>query len=148
MNKTLLASVAGGFLFLTTSALAGEALNADSEGLAIRGYDPVAYFTMGKPVEGSPEHEHEWRETRWRFATEDHREMFAADPQRYAPRYGGYCAGAMWRGVKAPIDPEAFAIIDDRLYLAYADWSIEAFKQNAEVSIPEADRHWTRIGSE
>lgn len=125
---------------------AGEAVFTDETGVAIRGYDPVAYFTLGRPVEGTPAFEYAWRGTTWRFANEEHLERFAAEPRSYAPRYGGYCAGAMSRGFKAPIDPEAFAIIDGKLFLAYAKSGIEEFEDEADERIPTADANWERLG--
>jgi YHS domain-containing protein len=79
---------------------------------AIRGYDPVAYHTQGKPVPGSAELTHQWNGATWRFANAEHRDLFAADPERYAPRYGGYCAYGTSQGYKVSTQPEAFAIVD------------------------------------
>lgn len=132
-------------LAVPTDVRAGEAVNTNEDGIAIRGYDPVAYFTLGRPTEGTPQFEHEWRGAIWRFANEDHLDRFSAEPRRYAPRYGGYCAGAMWRGFKAPIDPHAFAIVDGRLYLAYAEEGVREFEEDANESIPAADANWHRF---
>lgn len=130
---------------ISTAHAEDAAINHDAQGLAILGYDPVAYFTLGRAVEGSPDYEHNWRGARWRFTNEDHLEKFVGEPQRYAPRYGGYCAGAMWRGFKASVDPEAFAIIDGRLYLAYADTIIDEFADGSDESVPTADANWERL---
>ncbi len=65
-------------------------INTDAQGAAIKGYDPVAYFTLGEPTEGTPEFEHTWNSARWRFASAEHLEMFKGNPEKYAPRYGGY----------------------------------------------------------
>src|SRR5687768_4969752 len=91
-------------------AAAGEAqkVNKDSDRDAIKGYDTVAYFTMGRPVQGEPEFEYVWQDARWRFANAEHRDMFAREPDRYSPRYGGFCTGGMALGRLAPIDPEAW----------------------------------------
>lgn len=124
---------------------AAEPVNTDEGGVAIRGFDPVAYFTVGRPVQGVSAFEHEWRGATWRFANEEHLDRFAAEPRRYAPRYGGYCAGAMWRGFTAPIDPNAFAIVDGKLYLAYAKEIMQEFKEEAEDSVPTADANWARL---
>lgn len=127
-------------------SLASEAINAEPGGLAIQGYDTVAYFTEGAPVVGSPDYESEWQGVRWRFAKPGHLARFEDDPEQYAPRYGGFCAGAMARGWKAPVDPEAFAIVDGRLYLAYHWPAIDRFEAEAEVRVPAADENWARIG--
>ena len=143
----LIAWLVAAFAFaIPVQTIAGDDVFTDETGIAIRGYDPVAYFTLGRPVEGAPEFEYEWRGTTWRFASEEHLDRFAAEPRSYAPRYGGYCAGAMSRGFKASIDPEAFAIIDGKLYLAYARPGIEEFEDEADERIPTADANWMRLG--
>ena len=128
------------------SPLAGEAVNTTDENIAILGYDPVAYFTVSEPQRGDPQFEHVWQEARWHFASAEHRDMFVAEPRRYAPRYGGFCAGAMALGWKAPIDPEAWVIIDDRLYLAFNTRGLEPYADDPEATIAEADANWERLG--
>src|SRR3954453_22177461 len=88
-------------------------------GVAIMGYDTVAYFTDGKAVKGSEEYSYEWLGTPWHFASKEHQEMFMSEPAKYAPQYGGYCAGevADSGSVTVNVDPEAFKIIDGKLYL-------------------------------
>ena len=89
-----------GLLFIATAATVANAASpaAAEAPLAIKGYDPVAYFTDGKPTSGRPEFEYEWDEHIWRFATADHRDLFKADPVRYAPQFGNYCAMALLNG--------------------------------------------------
>ena len=87
--------------------------------LAVEGYDTVAYFTDGEAVEGRKEHQTEWMDANWRFATEDHLQMFLANPEKYAPQYGGYCAYAVSNDGLAGIDPEQFHIYEGKLYLNY-----------------------------
>jgi YHS domain-containing protein len=90
--------------------------------LSISGYDPVAYFSDGKPVQGKTEFEYLWHKLRWRFASGEHRESFAKDPDRYTPQYDGYCAmgvAAGEAGHKDTVDPEAWAIVDGKLYLTH-----------------------------
>ncbi|MEM6355700.1 MAG: YHS domain-containing (seleno)protein, partial [Pseudomonadota bacterium] len=77
-------------------------------GTAIDGTDPVAYFTEGKPVEGSSDFTHEWNGATWRFSSAENRDLFAGDPEKYAPQYGGYCAWAVAQGYTASTDPEAW----------------------------------------
>lgn len=134
--------------FLALEASAAESVNKNSENIAILGYDSVAYFTQARPVPGSPDIEHVWQEATWRFSSVKHRDLFASDPKRYAPRYGGFCAGAMARGFKRPIDPEAWVIVDDKLYLNYAKRVAQEFAADAENQIPKADANWERLGSE
>ena len=71
-------------------AWAKSPINKNWRGLAIKGYDPVAYFTLGKPVAGKQEFEYKWQDAKWRFANEDHLNLFKSDPEKYAPQYGGY----------------------------------------------------------
>lgn len=129
-------------------ALASGTINTDADNVAIEGYDPVAYFTREAAVPGDPSLEYVWQGARWRFATPEHRDLFAADPDRFAPRYGGFCAGGMSVGVKATIDPEAWAIIDDRLFLSFRKEGIERFAQDPEENIAKADAHWQQLQDE
>ena len=95
-------------------SLIGFAVAAAESGprLAIKGYDPVAYFTPGQPLPGSPDISYDWDGARWQFADNAHRELFIRDPDAYAPRYGGYCALGMTTGNHGEVDPEAWAIVD------------------------------------
>jgi hypothetical protein len=135
------------FLFTASLAVAGEIVNKDRKDVAIRGYDTVAYFTENKPVPGLPEFVHEWHDAKWQFASAEHRDLFASDPERYAPRYGGFCAGGMALGQKATVDPEAWTIIDDKLYMNFAKSDVPAFLANADEEIAKADRNWQRLGT-
>lgn len=85
--------------------------------LAIKGYDPVAYFTDGKPVLGLAEFEYEWDELRYRFHSAAHRDLFKADPVRYAPQFGNFCAMALSKGDIVVADPENWLISDGKLYV-------------------------------
>lgn len=86
-------------------------------GIAMRGTDMVAYFTEGRPVRGSAAHQLDWQGVKWRFASASHRARFAADPEAFAPAFGGFCAWAVSRGYTAPTDPQAWRIVEGRLYL-------------------------------
>ncbi len=95
---------------------------------AIQGYDPVAYFSDGKPVKGKDAFSFEWMGATWKFASQAHLDQFRADPQRYAPQYGGYCAYGVTQDALVEIEPDKFSIIDGKLYLNYnadvqARWS-------------------------
>jgi YHS domain-containing protein len=78
------------FIIAPTQVWAKSYINKNWKGLAIKGYDPVAYFTLGKPVKGKKEFEYKWQDARWRFSNEDHLNLFKSDPEKYAPQYGGY----------------------------------------------------------
>ena len=118
-------------------------------GVAIMGYDPVAYFTEGRAVKGSEKFSYEWLGTPWHFANSKHREMFINEPTKYAPQYGGYCAGEVAFGsVTVNIDPEAFKIIDSKLYLIYDKGSADWFAAHAAEAVPNADGNWPKIAAD
>lgn len=122
-RHTLGIALIAGTLWLAGPAAAASPVNTGLfGGVAIMGYDPVAYFTLGRAMKGSPEFEHHWLGTPWHFANAEHRDLFAADPARYAPQYGGFCTlGVGLDGHAAEnIDPErAWRIIDGKLYFVY-----------------------------
>lgn len=109
---------------ITSRAMAAQgakvaAVNTNLFGTALKGYDAVAYFEDGKPVKGKDEFRYDWNGGKWYFATAAHRDTFAKDPAKYAPQYGGYCAWAVGHNYTADTDPEAWAIVDGKLYLNY-----------------------------
>jgi len=119
--------------------------------LSIGGYDPVAYFTDGKPVPGKTEFEYVWHDARWRFASAAHRDLFIKDPEHYAPQYDGYCAmGIAGLAVAAPhkdtVDPEAWAIVDGKLYLTHTMRTMEErWRLNTAENIKRADENWSTV---
>src|SRR5271168_678745 len=116
--------------------------------LSISGYDPVAYFTDGKPVQGKAEIEYLWHKSRWRFADGAHRELFVKDPNRYTPQYDGYCAMGVSDGEaghKDTVDPEAWAIVDGKLYLTHMSQAMEWWQQNPAEFIKKADENWAAV---
>lgn len=105
---------------LVLPALAGaQPVNTDSSGLALKGYDPVAYFTTGQPMRGDPRYTATHEGATYRFSSATNRDAFAREAARYAPQYGGYCAFGVAGGYKVRIDPEAFTVRDGKLYLNY-----------------------------
>ncbi len=126
-------------------AFAGGAVNKTVFGTALKGYDVVAYHTVGKPVEGSQQISYRWRDATWRFASVKHRDLFAADPERYAPAYGGYCAYGMAQGAKVDIDPSAWHIVDGTLYLNVNKRVQRTWKTDISGYIERANRHWQRL---
>jgi len=116
--------------------------------LSISGYDPVPYFIDGKPVQGKTDFEYLWHKLRWRFASGEHRESFAKDPDRYTPQYDGYCAmgvAAGEAGHKDTVDPEAWAIVDGKLYLTHMRQGMDAWRQNPAEYIKQADGNWAAV---
>ena len=141
--RAIFSALAGAWLLVfALPSLAGQQVNKDRNDLAIKGYDPVAYFTEGRPVPGKAEFEHRWENAIWRFSSAGHRELFASAPENYAPRYGGFCAGAMALGWKAPIDPEAWVIIDGKLYLNFSKDGRDELAEKPAPQIAKADAIW------
>ena len=114
-------------------------------GIALRGADPVAYFTSGAPAIGATEHALMWRGVEWRFADAANMEAFEMDPDRYFPAYGGHCAYAMSQGHIAPTVPEAWTIHDDRLFLNYSTEVRAIWQGDIAGNVVKADRHWTDL---
>ena len=120
----------------------------DEPKLSISGYDSVAYFTDGKPVQGKAEIEYLWHNLRWRFASDAHRELFVKDPEHYAPQYDGYCAMGVTNGDAAhkdTVDPEAWAIVDGKLYLTHNQYWLGIWKEHSEEYIKSADASWQAL---
>jgi hypothetical protein len=133
-------------LLLPRLAGAIEPINKTASGdLAIEGYDPIAYFDEARPVEGDKAHTFEWMGANWRFATAERRDRFAEEPERWAPRYGGYCAWAVSRGYTASIDPRAWSIVDGRLYLNNSLKVRERWSKDIPGNIERADANWPRL---
>ena len=133
---------------LVLATLVSSAARGDEPRLSIGGYDPVAYFTDGKPVQGKPDIETLWHRLRWRFASVSHREMFVKDPDRYAPQYDGYCAigvSADKAAQKDTSDPEAWAIVDGKLYLNNNQYWLQVWREKAAEHIKQADRDWQAV---
>lgn len=119
------------------------------DGVAIKGYDTVAYFTENRAVKGSEDYSYEWLGTPWYFVSAKDRDLFQSDPVKYAPQYGGYCAGEVVGGsVTVDIDPEAFKIIDGKLYLIYDKTNAADFEVHASDYIPKADANWPEVKAE
>ena len=115
------------------------------DNLAIRGYDPVAYFTEGAPVEGDSVYEYEWNGATWRFSSAANKELFASNPDAYAPQYGGYCAKALSEGNMASTVPEAWEIVDGKLYLNYSLAVQQEWQADIPGNIAKADAKWPSI---
>ena len=127
---------------------AGEINTGYFGNVAIKGYDPVAYFTADRAVPGSEEHSHEWLGATWHFASAEHRKLFMDDPVRYAPQYGGYCAdGLAYANRTANIDPQAWRIIGGKLYLNYDQGSATELT-DLPGQLEKAEANWPRLRGE
>ena len=114
-------------------------------GFAIRGADPVAYFTESQAVKGNAEFEHKWNGATWRFSSQENLDLFAANPEQYAPQYGGYCAKAVSEGNLASIDPESWKIVDEKLYLNYSPAVQQQWSQDIPGNIALGDGNWSGV---
>ncbi len=148
LARALVFAVAVGVSTLAGPALAGGLINATFlGGTAIEGHDPVAYFTEGKPVEGSSAHTYQWKGATWKFASRENRDSFAASPRNFAPQYGGYCAWAVAQGSTASIDPDAWRIVDGKLYLNYSKSIQNRWAQDIPGNIAKGDANWPMIAA-
>ncbi len=120
--------------------------NVDSEKVAIHGYDTVAYFTEGKATQGKDEFGHAWEDARWQFASATNLELFKANPERYAPQFGGYCAGGLAVGEYADGHPELFTIVDGKLYLIKNQGYQTVWRQGPEAAIHFGEYNWANRG--
>lgn len=133
------------------TAFSGSPLLADEPavysmaGIAISGYDPVAYFTEGRPVRGNARHALMWRGTTWYFASEENLLAFEMNPEAFAPQYGGYCAMAVSRGTIAATMPEAFRIVDGKLYLNNSMQVLNIWAKDAGGNITKANEQWPAV---
>lgn len=140
---------------LTAAVIAGVGVGIDNDaeagtvytsgGVAIEGYDPVAYFKAGKPVKGSKEFTAKHEGATWRFASTANRDAFAANPQSYAPQYGGFCAWAVSQGYTAEIDPDAWKIVGGKLYLNYSPGVQRRWAKDIPGNISKGDANWPGI---
>lgn len=132
---------------LAAAGVAAEkrAVNVDGAGVAVKGYDVVAYATAGAPTKGDPRFEYLWNGATWRFSSAANRDGFAREPQKFAPQFGGYCAWAVSRGYTADIDPEAWRIVDGRLYLNYSRSVQQRWEQDVPGNIARAQANWPAV---
>ena len=142
--------------FVASLSFCGTAMSEDKLRVMLKGHDPIAYFTDGKPVKGNQKISYDWDDGRYYFASSEHRTMFASNPDRYAPQFGGYCTGSMSRGETGnEANPEAWMIADGKLYVFGAPDDATAaavkrdYKQLAErdpvlfaAKLGAADKFW------
>lgn len=139
--STLAASAAFG----KRLAAQGTAKPPAAERVALNGYDPVAYFIDGRPAKGSAEFSASFDGTTYHFKNAQHRALFVAEPDRYAPQYKAYCAITITRGAKLEVDPEAFLIWNGKLYMFAGKQGIAMFQQEAAAIVAKADSAWPDV---
>jgi YHS domain-containing protein len=129
------------------SSFAAYAINpyfATEEG-AIKGYDPVAYFTDSKAVKGDKQFSYQWQNAEWHFASAANLAAFKANPEKYAPQFGGYCAYGVSYGAAPPVDPTAYSIVGGKLYLNYNHAVSDKWQKDTAGYISKADKNWPGI---
>jgi YHS domain-containing protein len=115
--------------------------------LALKGYDPVAYFTDAKPTAGKPEYEAVYDGARYRFASARDLELFRSDPDRYAPQYAGSCTAGIAMGVKLEADPEQWVIVDGKLFIFSSASTADSMRADPNGMIAKAQENWKTLAS-
>ncbi len=132
-------------LALGATAQTKTLLNLDGSGIAIQGYDPVAFFTDHKPVKGSPQFVAKRDGAIYLFANKEHKDLFVADPAKYEPQFGGYCAYGVSRDRLVPIDVDAFQIVDGKLLLQYSQGVRDDFNKDTSGNLAKANTNWPAL---
>lgn len=127
---------------LSSLTTAKTLLNLDGGGIAIQGYDPVAFFTDNRPVKGNPQFQSDFNGAKYYFASADHKAAFDKEPAKYEPQFGGYCAYGASHGAKAPIKIEAWQIVNGRLLMQYDLNVKDTFNKAQQGNLKKADQNW------
>jgi YHS domain-containing protein len=141
----LFLAIAATGLFLAACAGTAETvkkINTTAENVAVKGFDTVAYFSADKAIEGNPQYSFIWNGAKWYFSSSENMEKFKADPERYAPQFGGYCAWAVSKGYTADGDPNAWKIVDGKLYLNYNQQVREKWEAEQPKLIEDGKKNW------
>ncbi|GGI72460.1 YHS domain-containing (seleno)protein [Shewanella gelidii] len=141
--RSLFISISLLILLAGCTSLGNQPIYNDN-GVAVNGYDVVAYFTESKAVQGNPAFTVRYNNINWLFSNEKHQQLFSSNPQQYVPQYGGYCAYAMSDGFVVDTDPNAFTVYQDKLYLNYSLSVRDNWLDNRNRFIAEADIHWQK----
>ena len=120
-------------------------LNLDKSGVALQGYDPVAFFTQNRPVKGNPQFESKYADARYFFSSAEDKAIFDANPAKYEPQFGGFCAYGVSRGHTVPIKIEAFQIVNGRLLMQYDLDVKNDFNKDPQGNLQKADQNWPRL---
>jgi len=148
-NRTflLIAAIVGVLVGFAACSKTGGVpkVDTDPNGRAIRGYDAVAYFAIENAVEGNPNFEYAWNGAKWIFANAENLEKFKENPEAYAPQFGGYCSYAVSHGHTADGDPQAWKIVDGRLYLNYNQEVKQMWEREQDTLIIEGQKNWAEF---
>jgi hypothetical protein len=143
MKKVLIMAIL--FTGLLSAANAQKSAIYAPDGIALKGYDVVAFFTQGKPVKGSTDYSFQWNGVKWLFYSNADLETFKASPEKYAPQYGGYCAYGTAQGHKAPTQADTWTIVDHKLYFNYNTQVKEMWSKNRSTFIDTANKNWVSL---
>lgn len=127
---------------LCVSAQTKTLLNVDKSGVAIQGYDPVAFFTDHKPVMGKKEFTSHSDGATYQFVSQEHKALFDKEPAKYEPLFGGYCAYGVSHDKLAPVDVDAFQIVDGKLYMQYSKSIRDSFNEDQKGNLSKANQNW------
>ena len=144
MKKVLLFLIVGIGIALANCSKVDEfkEVSITAENLAIKGYDTVAYFTADNPVLGNPQYEFVWNGAKWLFSSKENMEKFKQNPEQYAPQFGGYCSWAVSHGYTAEGDPNAWKVVDGKLYLNYNQKVKEKWEAEQQKLIRDGEKNW------
>jgi YHS domain-containing protein len=143
--KNIIQSIAA-FALLASSAFASELVNVSGASkIAVSGYDPVGFFTEAKAVNGSPFITAEYQAATYFFATEEHKKLFAENPAKYAPQFGGYCAYGVSLGKLFPVDINTWQVRDGKLYLNLNADILKKFNADLNTNVAKAEQHWPEL---
>jgi YHS domain-containing protein len=145
-NLNCCAAALVGLLLVTQATLAGEFFEVD--GVAMRGYDVVAYVEANQPTKGLPAYSHQYQGSTFLFSSDANLKKFVASPQKYAPQYGGFCALGTANGYKVKTEPDAFKVVDGKLYFNYNRKVLEMWTQDQAGYIARADKNWPEVSKQ
>ncbi|MDR6830794.1 YHS domain-containing protein [Bosea sp. BE271] len=128
----------------TVAAIAADSIN-QVDGVALHGFDPVAYFVQKRPLKGDPEITYQHNGVTYEFYSASNLELFKKSPEKYIPQYGGFCAFAVAAGAKADIDPYAYAINDGKLYLNFSTDKRDSFQKKPTENVAKANGNWPKV---
>jgi len=132
----------GALIAFAVLASAADIVNIDKNGFALQGYDPVAYFTDGKPVKGSPQFTASYKGATYQFASAEHKQLFEKSPAKYEPQFGGFCGYAASINKLAPVEVEYFQVLHDRLILQHNKKAWDLWHKDVEGNLKKADANW------
>ncbi len=134
-----------GLFLLVAGAAKGQSVYYSENGIAINGFDAVSYINEGKAVKGNSVYAHQWGSTTWLFSSQSNLDLFKADPEKFAPQYGGWCAYGVSENHKSPTDPNAFTVAGGKLFLNYSIRVMQKWRSDTTQYIRRANQNWPAL---